>query len=205
MQRGQAASSPCGFADACAELAGAGVRPGLHGAGGQEGSELVPFLQGGQVAHHRCAGWAWAVASARCSAGAAEPGAAVTGWRNVTYQHKLAGPLKPGRCSAATCGNTRVFGLPACLRRCDGPARILRNRTRQATHGYISRHNMRMPALTKLANPLCRRPAPVRSGGSVQQGLFAAIEVVAHDWHCGAADKRYSLGHRYHLIMQANS
>ena len=33
----------------------------------------------------------------------------------------------------------------------------------------------------------------IQGDASVQQGLSAAFGFVAHDWHRGAADKRYSL------------
>ena len=43
--------------------------------------------------------------------------------------------------------------------------------------------------------------SPVLQGGaSVQQGLSAAFESAAHDWHRGAADKRYSLCYQSALI-----
>ena len=47
--------------------------------------------------------------------------------------------------------------------------------------------------MRKAYKPLCLRSICLRGGGSVQQGLSAAFEVAAYDWHRGAADKRYSL------------
>ena len=69
--------------------------------------------------------------------------------------------------------------------------------------GQISSHNLRMPARTKLANPYCADQHLFGGGGLVQQGLFAAFEVVAHDRHRGSADKRYSLKHMNRSVVLA--
>ena len=45
LQGSQACNSPCSFADASAQLTGAGVRPGIHGAGSQARCGLVSVLR----------------------------------------------------------------------------------------------------------------------------------------------------------------
>ena len=88
--------------------------------------------------------------------------------------------------------HTAVPGSPEGVPRIHWVARLVRNRICKPTHGPGLRSQFVHASVRKAYKPLCRLPAPVRGGGSVQHGLSAAFEVAAHDWHRGAADKRYS-------------
>jgi Phage integrase, N-terminal SAM-like domain len=54
----------CGVADAALKPAGLGVRPRLHGAGGQDRCGFVPVLRTRAFARHSGSGRAWVPASA---------------------------------------------------------------------------------------------------------------------------------------------
>ena len=79
----------------------------------------------------------------RAAAPARQFGAFAQGWLRRSWLHgwRLRGGLyarraggHAGRCGAAPCGNTRVFGLLSTLRSCGWSDRLMRKRLRQAIH-----------------------------------------------------------------------